>query len=129
MVRKTSGIILFAAFAMAVMVAQSVVAAPVSTVTACLKEEPKIPLGTAVYSLWDNDRARLDISVSGVADGTYCIFINQVLLEDVQLLVVDSAGSLRLDTNWGDEIPPIEAGSKIALKHCETDLVLCGMFK
>ena len=130
MAKKTLGIVLFAVFAMMAMSAQGVMAGPVQTLTACLKEEPQIPLGTAVYSLWDNDRSRLEITVAGVTvDGTYCIFINQVLLPDTQITVVDGAGSLTLDTNWGDEIPLIVSGWKISLKSCDTDNVLCGMFK
>ncbi len=57
-----------------------------------------------------------------------------MLVDKVKLdatLVVDDtgAGSLRLDTRWGDVIPPIVPGSKIALKNCaDTTNVLCGSF-
>jgi len=86
------------------------------------------PFGNLVTSVRRADLGAA--SVAGVTvDGTYCIFINQVLLPDTQITVVDGAGSLTLDTNWGDEIPLIVSGWKISLKSCDTDNVLCGMFK
>lgn len=113
--------------------AQSAFAGPVTSVTACLKEEPKVPLGTAVYSSWaDDDKARLEIAVAGATPGTYCIFINEELLSPDIKFVVDDAGvgELRLDTQWGDDIPVITSGMKISLKSCPgAETVLCGMFK
>lgn len=128
--RKTSGVMLFAVFAMMVISAQSVMAGPVQTLTACLKVVPGEPLGTAVYSSWDDDKSRLEITVAGAAEGTYCVFIDKTKLE-AKLTVDDTgAGALRLDTRWGDVIPAVELGSKISLKNCaDTSVVLCGMFK
>ena len=128
--RKASGVMLFAVFAMLVISAQSVMAGPVQTVTACLKIVPGEPLGTAVYSSWDDDKSRLEITVAGAEPGTYCIFINKTKL-DAKLTVDDAgAGALRLDTRWGDAIPPVDLGSKISLKNCaDTSIAICGMFK
>jgi hypothetical protein len=73
---------------------------------------------------------RLEITVAGVEnDGNYCIFVDKVKLA-AKLTVVDGAGYLKLDTRFGDEIPLIELGSKMALKYClDTSYVLCGSFK
>ena len=131
MKRKTSGVVLFAVFAMVTMGAQSVMAGPVQTLTACLKEVPGEPLGTAVYSLWDDGKSRLEITVTDAEpDVIYCIIVDKTRL-DVQLTTDSTgAGALRLDTRWGDVIPPIVDGSKISLKDCEDmSSVLCGSFK
>jgi hypothetical protein len=125
---------LMAAIAVALIAAQGVVAGPVQSLSACLKVTPGEPLGTAVYSSWtDSDKARLEISVAGAEPGNYCIFVNQIKLEGVTFVVDETgAGSLRLDTAWGDYVPPIVDGSKISLKNCDiTDYtyVLCGKFK
>ncbi|MCJ7489692.1 MAG: hypothetical protein MUO87_06075 [Thermoplasmata archaeon] len=131
MKRKTSGVVLFAVFAMVTMGAQSVMAGPVQTLTACLKEVPGEPLGTAVYSWWDDGKSRLEITVADAEpDATYCIFIDKTKL--VAQLTVDGtgAGALRLDTRWGDAIPVVELGFKISLKNCpDMTSVLCGSFK
>ncbi len=124
------GLALLGAVAVLAVVAQSVMAGPVQSVTACLKEEPGVQLGTAVYSWWDDDTRRLEITVAGAEPGTYCIHVDKVKLE-AKLTVDDTgAGYLRLDTRWGDAVPLIEEGSTIALKNCaDTTIVLCGMFK
>lgn len=129
MKKKTLGVVLFAVFAIMVIGAQGVMAGPVQTLTACLKVVPGEQLGTAVYSSWDDDKRRLEITVAGAEDGTYCIVVDKVRL-DAKLTVVDGAGSLRLDTRWGDTVPVIEFKSKISLKNCaDTSIVLCGSFK
>lgn len=123
---------MMAAVAVGLIAAQGVVAGPVQSLSACLKVTPGEPLGTAVYSSWtDSDKARLELSVAGAAPGDYCVFIDQIILDGVTFVVDDTgAGSLRLDTAWGDYIPPIIEGSKISLKNCDiTDYVLCGKFK
>ena len=128
--KRTSGVLLFAVFATMAICAQSVMAGPVQTLTACIKEVPGEPLGTAVYSWWDDETRRLEITVAGVEPGaTYCIFIDKERL-DAKLVVDDTgAGALRLDTRWGDVIPAVELGSKISLKDCATGIALCGSFK
>jgi hypothetical protein len=110
--------------------AQSALAGPVQSLTACLKTEPGQPLGTAVYSWWDNDTSRLEITVAGAVPGTYCVFIDKVRL-DAKLTVDDAgAGALKLDTRWGDIIPVVVSGSTISMKNCaDTTVVICGMFK
>jgi hypothetical protein len=119
MKRGALGLVLMSFVAVAVIAAQGALAGPVQSVTACLKVEQGQQLGTAVYSWWDDDTSRLEITVAGATPGTYCILIDDL-----------GAGYLRLDTRWGDSIPPVEAGSKIALKNCaDTTIVLCGMFK
>jgi hypothetical protein len=130
MKRGALGLVLMSFVAVAVIAAQGALAGPVQSVTACLKVEQGQQLGTAVYSWWDDDTSRLEITVAGATPGTYCILIDKVKL-DAKLVVDDlGAGYLRLDTRWGDSIPPVEAGSKIALKNCaDTTIVLCGMFK
>ena len=132
---KKSGVVLFAVFVMITMGAQSVIAGLDQTLTACLKEVPGEPLGTAVYSSWDDDKSRLEITVADATSGTYCIFINKTKL-DAKLTVDDDgdgtgAGALRLDTRWGDVIPAVGLGSKISLKICDgtSSIVLCGSFK
>ncbi|MCJ7606751.1 MAG: hypothetical protein MUO94_02755, partial [Thermoplasmata archaeon] len=107
----------------------SALAGPVQSVTACLKVEPGQPLGTAVYSWWDDETRRLEIDVAGADPGNYCIFVDKVRL-DVKFTVDDTGvGSLRLDTRWGDSVPEILSGSNIALKNClDKSIVLCGMF-
>jgi hypothetical protein len=111
--------------------AQGVLAGPVQSLTACLKVTPGEPLGTAVYSWWDDETRRLEITVAGATPGTYCVFINKVPLADVTLTVDDTgAGALKLDTRWGNIIPVVVSGSTISLKNCaDTKIVLCGMFK
>jgi hypothetical protein len=128
--KRTSGVLLFAVFATMAICAQSVMAGPVQTLTACLKEVPGEPLGTAVYSWWDDDTRRLEITVAGAEPrATYCIIIDKVKL-DAKLVVDDTgAGALRLDTRWGDAIPEVEPGMKISLKDCATGVALCGSFK
>lgn len=129
--KRALGFVGVAVFAMMIVGLQGVAAGPVQTLTACLKIVPGEPLGTATYSWWDEDTSRLEISVAGVEQtGNYCVFIDKEKLADVTFVVDDTgAGSLRLDTRWGDIIPPIESGSKIALKWCEnTDIALCGQF-
>ena len=141
---KKSGVVLFAVFVMLVMSAQSVMAGAGSfqTLTACLKENPGEPLGTAVYSSWEkNGRSTLEITVAATEDyeGTYCIYI--IALDGVKTLLeptlsVDDtgAGSLMLDTWLEDEIPLIVSEWKISLKECgygppDVDrIVLCGKF-
>ncbi len=110
--------------------AQSALAGPVQSLTATLKAEPGVPLGTAVYSWWDDDTRRLEIEVADADEGKYCVFIDKVKL-GVTLTVDDlGVGSLRLDTRWGDVVPVIESGSIISMKNCaETTIVICGMFK
>lgn len=127
---KKSGVVLFAVFVMITMGAQGVIAGLDQTLTACLKVVPGEPLGTAVYSSWDDDKSRLEITVADATSGTYCIFIDKTKL-DAKLTVDDTgAGALRLDTRWGDVIPLVEPGSKISLKNCaDTSIVLCGSFK
>jgi len=126
--RRTIGVFVMSILAVVAICAQFALAGPVQSVTACLKIEPKVPLGTAVYSWWDDDTRRLEIEVSDVADGNYCIFVDKVKL-DAKLVVVDGAGALRLDTRWGDAVPLIESGSTIALKYClDTTVVICGKF-
>lgn len=116
--------------AVAVIGMQGVLAGPVQSLTACLKTEPGQPLGTAVYSWWDDDTARLEITVAGAVPGTYCIFVDKVKM-DVKFTVDDTgAGALKLDTRWGNVIPVIVAGSTISMKNCaDTTIVICGMFK
>ncbi|MDH3364447.1 MAG: hypothetical protein OEM29_00340 [Thermoplasmata archaeon] len=142
--RKASGVILFAVFAMLVMSAQSVMAGAGSfqTLTACLKENPGEPLGTAVYSSWEkNGRSTLEITVAATGDyeGTYCIYIidldgEKTLLEPTLFVDDTGAGSLMLDTWLEDVIPPIASEWKISLKECgygppDVDrIVLCGKF-
>jgi hypothetical protein len=131
--KRTSGVLLFVAFATMAICAQSVMAGPVQTLTACLclKEVPGEPLGTAVYSWWDDDTRRLEITVANPdsPNAEYCIFIDKVKL-DAKLVVDDTgAGALRLDTRWGDAIPEVESKSKISLKDCATGTALCGSFK
>jgi len=127
--KRALGIVLISAIAVMAIGAQIALAGPVQSLTACLKMEPKQPLGTASYSRWDDDTRRLEIEVAGVPDGTYCISIEKVPLE-AKLVVVDGAGSLRLDTRWGDVIPAVELEDRINLKNCaDTSIVLCGMFK
>jgi hypothetical protein len=126
--RKALGIVLISAIAVMAIGAQVALAGPVQSLTACLKIEPKEPLGTAVYQWWDDDTRRLEIEVAGVEDGNYCIFVDKDKL-DVKLVVTDGAGALRLDTRWGDVVPVIESGSTIALKYCvDTTIVVCGKF-
>lgn len=128
--RKTLGIIVMAAVAVVAISAQSALAGPVQSVTACLKMVPGEPLGTAVYSWWDDDTSRLEIAVAGAVPGTYCVFIDKVKMEFTFTVDDAGAGSLRLDTRWGDAIPVIVAGSTISMKNCaDTTIVLCGMFK
>ena len=123
------GLILMSVVAVMVIGAQSALAGPVQSVTACLKVEPGQPLGTAVYSWWDDETRRLEIDVAGAENGTYCISIDKVHL-DVKFTVEAGVGSLRLDTRWGDFIPPVDSGSNIILKDCtDKTIVLCGMFK
>jgi len=128
--RKTTGFVAIAVFALMVIGLQAVAAGPVQTLTACIKIVPGEPLGTATYSWWDDGKSRLEISVAGVVPGEYCIIVDQVKL-DVTFVVDDTgAGSLRLDTRWGDVIPVIVLGSNIALKNCaDSTIVLCGSFK
>ncbi len=128
--RGALGIVLMAITAVAVIGMQGVLAGPVQSVTACLKMEPGQPLGTAVYSWWDDDTARLEIEVAGAVPGTYCIFVDKVKM-DVKFTVDDTgAGALKLDTRWGNVIPVIVAGSTISMKNCaDTTIVICGMFK
>lgn len=130
MARKTWGVVLFAVFAMMAMAAQGVIAGQIGSLTACLKIVPGEPLGTAVYTEWDNDVRRLEITVTDAEPGNYCIFVDKVKL-DAKIVVDDTrAGYLRLDTRWGDVIPPIVLGSKISLKNCaDTTIVLCGSFQ
>ena len=128
--RGALGIVLMAITAVAVIGMQGVLAGPVQSLTACLKTEPGQPLGTAVYSWWDDDTARLEITVAGAVPGTYCIFVDKVKM-DVKFTVDDTgAGALKLDTRWGNVIPVIVAGSTISMKNCAgTTIVICGMFK
>lgn len=128
--RGTLGIIAMSVVAVMMIGAQGALAGPVQSVTACLKTVPGEPLGTAVYSWWDDDTSRLEIVVAGAVPGTYCVFVDKVKL-DVKFTVDDAgAGALRLDTRWGDAIPIIESGSTISMKNCaDTTIVICGMFK
>ncbi|MDQ1372466.1 MAG: hypothetical protein QG582_1382 [Candidatus Thermoplasmatota archaeon] len=128
--RKTLGIIVMAVVAVMAISAQTALAGPIQSVTACLKMEPGVPLGTAVYSWWDDETSRLEISVAGAVPGTYCVFIDKVKMEFTFTVDDAGAGSLRLDTRWGDVIPVIASGSTISMKNCaDTTIVLCGMFK
>lgn len=128
--RGALGLVVMAVIAVVAIGAQSALAGPVQSLTACLKTEPGQPLGTAVYSWWDNDTSRLEITVTGAVPGTYCVFIDKVRL-DAKLTVDDAgAGALKLDTRWGDIIPVIVSGSTISMKNCaDTTIVICGMFK
>jgi len=128
--RGALGLVVMAVIAVVAIGAQSALAGPVQSLTACLKTEPGQPLGTAVYSWWDNDTSRLEITVAGAVPGTYCVFIDKVRL-DAKLTVDDAgAGALKLDTRWGDVIPVIVSGSTISMKNCaDTTIVICGMFK
>ncbi len=128
--RGALGLVVMAVIAVVAIGAQSALAGPVQSLTACLKTEPGQPLGTAVYSWWDNDTSRLEITVAGAVPGTYCVFIDKVRL-DAKLTVDDAgAGALKLDTRWGDIIPVIVSGSTISMKNCaDTTIVICGMFK
>lgn len=128
--RGALGLVVMAVIAVVAIGAQSALAGPVQSLTACLKTEPGQPLGTAVYSWWDNDTSRLEITVTGAVPGTYCVFIDKVRL-DAKLTVDDAgAGALKLDTRWGDVIPVIVSGSTISMKNCaDTTIVICGMFK
>ena len=128
--RGVTGIVLMSVIAMMAIGSISALAGPVQSVTACLKTVPGEPLGTAVYSWWDDETSRLEITVAGAVPGTYCVFVDKVKL-DVKVIVDDAgAGALRLDTRWGDVIPVIEAGSVISMKNCaDTTIVICGMFK
>jgi len=127
--RKTWGAVAFAVFAALAMAATGASAGLIGSMTACLKVVPGEPLGTAVYTEWDNERRVLEITVAGAEPGNYCIFVDKVKLD--AKLYVDStgAGYLKLDTNWGDDVPIIVLGSKIALKWCaDTTVVMCGSF-
>lgn len=129
--RGALGLIVLGVVAIMAIGAQTALAAPVQSLTACLKMEAGQPLGTAVYTLWDNDKARLEIAVAEAIPGEYCVSIDKVPLK-VKLTVdeVTKSGSLRLETNWGDFIPPVLEGSKITLKNCDDPtIVICGMFK
>lgn len=128
--RGALGLVVIAVVAVMAMAAQSALAGPVQSVTACLKTEPGTPLGTAVYSWWDDDTSRLEITVAGAVPGTYCIFVDKVKM-DVKFTVDDTgAGYLKLDSRWGDVIPVIVAGSTISMKNCaDTTIVICGSFK
>ncbi len=128
--RGALGLVVMAVIAVVAIGAQSALAGPVQSLTACLKTEPGQPLGTAVYSWWDNDTSRLEITVAGAVPGTYCVFIDKVRL-DAKLTVDDAgAGALKLDTRWGDIIPVVVSGSTISMKNCaDTTVVICGMFK
>jgi hypothetical protein len=122
-------IVLISIVAVMAIGAQIALAGPVQSLSACLKMEPKEPLGAAVYSWWDDDTRRLEITVAGAVPGTYCILVDKVRL-DVKLVVDDAgAGALRLDTRWGDVVPVIVSGSTISLKNCaDTTIVICGKF-
>ena len=128
--RGALGLVLMTVIAVVAIAAQGALAGPVQSLTACLKVTPGEPLGTAVYSWWDDETARLEITVAGAAPGTYCIFVDKVKM-DVKFTVDDTgAGYLKLDTRWGDVIPDIVAGSTISMKNCaDTTIVICGMFK
>ena len=127
--RGASVIVLMSVVAVMAIGAQIALAGPVQSLSACLKVEPKEPLGTAVYQWWDDDTRRLEITVAGAVPGQYCILIDKEKL-DAKLVVDDTgAGYLRLDTRWGDVIPAVESGSNIALKNCaDTTIVICGKF-
>lgn len=128
--RLSVGIVLMTAIVMFAMVAQIAAAGPVQQLTACLKEEPKVPLGTAVYSWWDDEVRRLEMTVAGATPGTYCIYIEQVKLDVVFTVDDTGSGALKLDTRWGDTIPVVLSGYHISLKNCaDNTVVLCGMFK
>lgn len=127
--KKTAGaIVLATTFIMLAVGALSAVAGPVTQLTACLKIVPGEPLGEAIYSSWDNDMSRLEIAVAGVEPGSYRIVIDCERLDTMLTVDETGAGSLRLDTRWGDTIPLIESGSTICLKLDQV-VVLSGKFK
>lgn len=130
MKKTVVGFVAIAVFAMTVVGLQGVVAGPVQTLSACIKVVQGEPLGTATYSWWDDGKARLDIAVDSLVPGDYCIVVDQVKLDAILTVDDSGAGSLRLDTRWGDVIPVIVVGSNIALKNCADEtIVYCGSFK
>jgi hypothetical protein len=123
------GFVLLTAFALLATGALSVAAQPKVELTACLKDSDKNPLGEAVYTSWDGDKRRLEVSVAGLEEGgTYRIVIDGVKL-DAKLLVdpLTGAGELRLDTRNGDIIPLVGEGSTICIKLDQV-MTLSGKF-
>jgi hypothetical protein len=127
--RAVMGFVLLTAFALLATGALSVAAQPKVELTACLKTVPGEPLGEAVYTSWDEDTRRLEVSVAlGPGyEGKYRIVIDCVRLD--AKLEVDSTGvgELRLDTRWGDIIPPVGEGSTICIKLDQV-MTLSGKF-
>jgi hypothetical protein len=98
--------------------------------TACLKVDPGVPLGEAVYTSWDEDKRRLEVSVANpdlVEDVNYRIIINHERLDAKLVVDATGAGELRLDTRQGDVIPLVEEGYTICIK-LDSEPVLSGKF-